>query len=504
MRENINYTYESKPIDTAVLSVLDVISDGKIVSAADWTALWNAVLVRINHIDEYCSNINALTIDWQKSVAAFEKAVTDINIVFNTLSNSFIHYGEEAPTDEHTRLWVQPSSEIDAKSLVNKAALISALINKADKLERITDLIIYPELPEGITQFIADSNIVEIVFPTIDVGYGPWSALMGNTIPKDSVITVYHLIKHDLTVNTDRHTFYLKTNTHWYAQLGEVIKYGYYIFDIRVKDNAVVESTYDFVEGNTEFPNIPKVSQSFNPNSEDAQSGIAVAEAIEPVKEELGEVTKSICRWKSGTYYEVGDAVLVKYGTDDKTSPDIMLRCIKEHTSSKISAELDTHWVQVFQAASAVKDSAGNNIASTYLQETIASKVLLSKKDAADIYAPLTIVPNFKLTKIPPRQLFPIKPNMLIMAMGEDAERCIELYGNNETKISNANMFLSFSVASNEAIEGDGYIASRVRVGCLYYENALSSGIKNYYIYKPVIKNTSSNKSVYIYYVEQG
>lgn len=284
MSENINYTYESKPIDTAILSVLDVTSDGKVVSAADWTALWNAVLVRINHIDTYCASINVLVTDWQESIAAFEKAVTDIDAMYNTLSNSFIHYGEEAPTDNNIRLWVQPSSEVDDKSLVNKAELVAAITNseaKANKLERIKKLTIAPELPKGVTQFIADSNINEIKYPTthtsIDgVNKPSWLSLMGPTIPKDSVITVYHRIDPGPPSVGVSHTFYLKTNTHWSNALDGSIEYGYYIFNIRIKDSVVLKGTHQFIEGNTEFPNIPKVSQSFNPNSEDAQSGIAI------------------------------------------------------------------------------------------------------------------------------------------------------------------------------------------------------------------------------------
>ena len=293
MSENINYTYESKPVDIAILGVLDVTSDGKIVSAADWTALWNTVLTRINHLDKYCSDISTLIIRWQESITAFDKAMSDINAMFNTLSNSFIHYGEEAPTDANVRLWVQPNSELDSKSLVNKAELTAAITNseaavnattdqklkvKADKLERITQLTIAPELPEGVTQFIADSNISRIIYPTIDE---VWMMLGGYTIPKDSVITIYHLIMRGAQYSAGvLHKFYLKTNTHWSGALGGNVLYGYHIFDVRIKDSVVVESTHQFVKGNTEFPNIPKAAQSFDPNSEDAQSGVAIAKYI--------------------------------------------------------------------------------------------------------------------------------------------------------------------------------------------------------------------------------
>lgn len=170
MSENINYTYESKPVDIAILSVLDVTSDGKIVSAADWTALWNTVLMRINHLDKYCSDISTLIIRWQESITAFDKAMSDINAMFNTLSNSFIHYGEEAPTDDNVRLWVQPNSEVDDKSLVTKAELTAAITNSEAAIDATTDQTFNPESKNAqsgiaIDKYVTD-NFSDIIIET--------------------------------------------------------------------------------------------------------------------------------------------------------------------------------------------------------------------------------------------------------------------------------------------------------------------------------------------------
>ena len=343
------------------------------------------------------------------------------------------------------------------------------LADKEDKLPVITELRLDPtKTPIGYVRYKAgaDFSITAIVSrdnETEETRYNTHYC-----ISKGSIITVYH--KSIPFSGKRRHKIIVTLDTTWNVDSGS------YVCGI-LRYTAEVKSDGNFTDGNFIYETYA-------------------------TKEELGEVAESICRWKANTHYEVGDVIITKYGTVDR-----MFKCIVEHTSSaKLTEnELDANWEEAFQAARAERDSEGNKISSTYLKQAVANNLLLQKTDAANIYAPLTIVPSFKITKIAPNESFSVKPNMLIMAMGEDAERCIELYGNNETKISSANMLLSFSVASNEAIEGDGYIASRVRIGCLYYESALSFGIKNYYIYKPIIKNTSSNnKSVYIYYVEQG
>ena len=118
-------------------------------------------------------------------------------------------------------------------------------------------------------------------------------------------------------------------------------------------------------------------------------------------KEELNEVADSIRRWSAGMHYEIGDTVLVKYGSVDK-----MFRCIVEHTSDedgngKISQEeLDTNWQEIFQAARAERDSEGNKISSTYLKSTVASNILLTKKDAANTYATKDLLMNCNIIKL--------------------------------------------------------------------------------------------------------
>lgn len=125
-------------------------------------------------------------------------------------------------------------------------------------------------------------------------------------------------------------------------------------------------------------------------------------------KDELEEVADSIRRWKSGTHYEIGDTVLVTTNKNNINSPDKMLKCIKEHTASNIANELNTCWIEVLQAASAVKaekDNKDNIISSTY-----------ATKEETNLIS--SMLPNFKIYRLFPNETFEIEPNMLCFLHG--------------------------------------------------------------------------------------
>ena len=105
--------YTGRAIDLGVLSVLDVTSEGKVVSAQDWAQLWTLVINHINSINAYCVSLEDLRISWDESQKALEQILTDLTVKYNALNRSFVHYGEEPPTDEHTRFWVKPVPHID-------------------------------------------------------------------------------------------------------------------------------------------------------------------------------------------------------------------------------------------------------------------------------------------------------------------------------------------------------------------------------------------------------
>lgn len=216
-------------------------------------------------------------------------------------------------------------------------------------------------------------------------------------------------------------------------------------------------------------------------------------------KNELNEVAESISRWKAKTSYEVGDTVLIYY-INEKI--DRMYRCKISHTSSAsiTPTELKQKWEEVFLAPRAVADSEGNNI--------------------IDTYAMLSNLVKFKIAKLAPNETFDIKPNMLIMAMAENDDKCITYYtkdgdGNRVDRVQKATMVLFFTTKSNKEVEGaiqEKLFNSMYRVGCMYYTGDLSGiltgnspfGTKNNFVAGPEIINESSTKNVYVYYIEQG
>jgi hypothetical protein len=248
-------------------------------------------------------------------------------------------------------------------------------------------------------------------------------------------------------------------------------------------------------------------------------------------KDELEEVADSIRRWSAGIHYETGDTVLIKYGNVDR-----MFRCIVEHTSDedgdgKISQnELDTNWEEIFQAARAAADENGVNIHSNYLKQTTASNVFLQKTDAANTYATKDLLMNCNIIKLNKKaaetdanNYFDIDPNMLIMATAGD-NKCInytvatgtKIEGTNEYERENrttgANMILALSVKSNEQVEGTtNNLNVMHRVSCMSYSTTSfmtveipKVEVKNNFVSKPRIENSSTTADVYVYYIKQG
>ena len=106
-------------------------------------------------------------------------------------------------------------------------------------------------------------------------------------------------------------------------------------------------------------------------------------------KKELDEVADSIHRWAADTQYEVGDTVLVYYN-ENATYPNTqrMYRCKTAHTSKSLSSSyLTTNWEEIFMAARAFSDEAGNNIKSYYTPVHTAVQTFATKKEVTNNYA---------------------------------------------------------------------------------------------------------------------
>lgn len=116
--------YTRQAIDLGVLSVLDVTADGKVVSAQDWVELWTLVIRHINTIDEYCIDIEDIRVNWAESEKALLEVITEFREKYDVLSESFIHYGTEPPTNPHTQLWVVPTESVNDDSFVTREELV--------------------------------------------------------------------------------------------------------------------------------------------------------------------------------------------------------------------------------------------------------------------------------------------------------------------------------------------------------------------------------------------
>lgn len=120
---NSTTEYITQAIDPAVLSVLDVELDGKVVSAQDWKTLWQLVFNRINRIDAFCLEVEDLRVSLEQSRQEMFDAAHHIDVKYAALEQSFVHYGTEAPANVHVKLWIQPVSNVPAYLFVTGAEL---------------------------------------------------------------------------------------------------------------------------------------------------------------------------------------------------------------------------------------------------------------------------------------------------------------------------------------------------------------------------------------------
>lgn len=100
-------------ISADVLSVLDVVKDGKVVTAEVWTRLWELTFKHLKTVSDFCISIDEVRTSWLESEQALANVVSDFNIKYESLEKSFIHYGAEPPTDPHVKFWLADYDESD-------------------------------------------------------------------------------------------------------------------------------------------------------------------------------------------------------------------------------------------------------------------------------------------------------------------------------------------------------------------------------------------------------
>lgn len=118
-----NNTYVPNAIDPAILSVLDVELDGKIVTAETWKSLWNLVITHVNSIDAYLVTIEQFRIEWEQGLELLNTIIEEFRVKYEALASSFIHYGVDKPTNEHIQLWCKPVSEVQDYGFIMAASV---------------------------------------------------------------------------------------------------------------------------------------------------------------------------------------------------------------------------------------------------------------------------------------------------------------------------------------------------------------------------------------------
>ena len=124
---NNDTEYKSNAISPDILEVLDVTSEGKVVSATNWKQLWNSVFNSINGIDAYCVTVNTLLLDYSVSQSELLKSFEAMSLKYDALKDGFVHYGEEPPTNKHIQFWVKPVNNTDDAAFVTQSEFKAAV-----------------------------------------------------------------------------------------------------------------------------------------------------------------------------------------------------------------------------------------------------------------------------------------------------------------------------------------------------------------------------------------
>lgn len=127
-----NTSYETQAIDINLLSVLDITKDGKVVSAEKWVELWNLVFQHINKIDAFCVDMQSTLDNWHESEIALNEIIGDMQMKYDALSTGFIHYGENTPKNPHIMLWVRRMNDISTHGFITNEDVDSELSSTSE------------------------------------------------------------------------------------------------------------------------------------------------------------------------------------------------------------------------------------------------------------------------------------------------------------------------------------------------------------------------------------
>ena len=179
MSDNNNIINDEYPIDTDLLSILDVTREGKVVSAKNWNTLWQVAIKRLNKVSEFNTRLENFNTTWETNYAKFTKQVSDMEARYAALEKSFVHYGETEPTDEHIKFWVQPVEYMEPDK---ETGTLTVQLSKAALLDSISDSMVEQRVADGDIKYIGAET--SNGFVSLNEGY--------YTIPAGSTITIVY------------------------------------------------------------------------------------------------------------------------------------------------------------------------------------------------------------------------------------------------------------------------------------------------------------------------
>ena len=136
------------PIDPELLSALDMVSSGKVVTAENWTTLWTLVFNKLNSVGTLGVQLENIYNVWEQAKTELNARLQSFDSLYNSLKDSFVHYGDDAPTNPYIKFWVQPLP-----------------------LGIPTPWVTYDVLNDAVSKALQD-----FIMPTVDQAYNPESS----------------------------------------------------------------------------------------------------------------------------------------------------------------------------------------------------------------------------------------------------------------------------------------------------------------------------------------
>ena len=300
---NINIVpYTSRVWNEDILNYLNVDSEGRVVTAETWQALWSLNFNFINIVDTHLTNLvgaqgvlatlaeehNTLIAEHAQIIADYNTLQLKFNILdeaidaahnaasiaethakacqelFDSLSSSFVHYGALPPSNPQILFWIVPATlEYPDDSLgvfITPAENISYNGYKYNAKEVKSTLDgVLNDLINLTSHALTDQQVVDNIPDQISE-HGPIQ------IPSVKAVKLHVFDKVDEEINNA-----LQTRVYDIAYSNEMIPHVVSVGD-----------ALDIIFSNG--GNTIAVDQKYSPSSPNAQSGTAVAEAINPVQ----------------------------------------------------------------------------------------------------------------------------------------------------------------------------------------------------------------------------